>query len=287
MTQTKERKRFKDLNLLDRFLFAEAMEDQQNMELLLDIILNQETHLKQPTQTEKELRRTNEDRQVRLDVYTVDEKDVIYDAEPQKKNTKNFPKRSRLYQGLIDSNLLPPGSVDFNALNMVVIILITPFDIFGHELYKYTFHMKCEEIPELQLDDGATRIFLNTHGKHPELVSEELIELLKYIELSTDETVEHCNSEKVQKLHQKICQLKANKQMEAKFMQAWEEKVLERQEAYEEGKQAGTERGRQEIVDLCGKLMELNRMKDMERAVKDNVYCEKLLEEFKLKGTKC
>ena len=51
---------------------------------------------------------------------------------------------------------------------------------------------------------------------------------------------EHCNSEKVQKLHQKICQLKANKQMEAKFMQAWEEKVLERQEAYEEGKQAGT-----------------------------------------------
>ena len=287
MTQTKERKRFKDLNLLDRFLFAEAMEDQQNMELLLDIILNQEIHLKQPTQTEKELRRTNEDRQVRLDVYTVDEKDVIYDAETQKTNTKNFPKRSRLYQGLIDSNLLPPGSVDFNALNMVVIILITPFDIFGHELYKYTFHMKCEEIPELQLDDGATRIFLNTHGKHPELVSEELIELLKYIELSTDETVEHCNSEKVQKLHQKICQLKANKQMEAKFMQAWEEKVLERQEAYEEGKQAGTERGRQEIVDLCGKLMELNRMKDMERAVKDNVYCEKLLEEFKLKGTKC
>ena len=77
MTQTKERKRFKDLNLLDRFLFAEAMEDQQNMELLLDIILNQETHLKQPTQTEKELRRTNEDRQVRLDVYTVEEKDVI------------------------------------------------------------------------------------------------------------------------------------------------------------------------------------------------------------------
>ena len=179
MTQTKERKRFKDLNLLDRFLFAEAMEDQQNMELLLDIILNQETHLKHPTQTEKELRRTNKDRQVRLDVYAVDEEEVIYDAEPQKINTKNFPKRSRLYQGLIDSNLLPPGSVDFNALNTVVIILITPFDIFGHELYKYTFHMKCEEVPELHLDDGATRIFLNTHGKHPELVSEELIELLK------------------------------------------------------------------------------------------------------------
>ena len=31
MTHTKERKRFKDLNLLDRFHFAEAMEDQQNI----------------------------------------------------------------------------------------------------------------------------------------------------------------------------------------------------------------------------------------------------------------
>ena len=94
MTHTKERKRFKELNLLDRFLFAEAMEDSQNMELLLDIILNQETHLKQPTQTEKELRRTNKDRQVRLDVYAVDEEEVIYDAEPQKTNTKKSLKNT-------------------------------------------------------------------------------------------------------------------------------------------------------------------------------------------------
>ena len=135
--------------------------------------------------------------------------------------------------------------------------------------------MKCEEVPELQLDDGATRIFLNTHGKHPELVSEELIELLKYIEVSKDETAEHCSSEKVQELHRKICQLKANKQMEAKFMQAWEEKVLERQEAY-------AERAEQ-VSDLYGKLMELNRMEDMKRAVKDNVYREKLLLEFGFK----
>ena len=108
-----------------------------------------------------------------------------------------------------------------------------------------------------------------------ELVSEELIELLKYIELSTDETAEHCNSEKVQELHRKICQLKANKQMEAKFMQAWEEKVLERQEAYAEGTE--------QVSDLYGKLMELNRMEDMKRAVKDNVYREKLLLEFGFK----
>lgn len=114
------------------------------------------------------------------------------------------------------------------------------------------------------------------------VLNEELIEVLKYIEKTTDETAEHCNSEKVQKLHQKICQLKANKQVEAKFMQAWEEKVLERQEAYAEGEKAGEERERQEIADLCEKLVKLNRMEDVQRAITDMVYRQKLLEEFKL-----
>ena len=93
---------------------------------------------------------------------------------------------------------------------------------------------------------------------------------------------EHCNSEKVQELHRKICQLKANKQMEAKFMQAWEEKVLERQEAYAEGEKAGEERERQEIADLCGRLMELNRMEEMQRAITDMTYRKKLLSELEL-----
>lgn len=183
---TKDKRTLKDLNLMDKFLFDEAMEDKDNMKTLLDIVLGQDTHLKYPPQTEKEFRNSKENRQIRLDIYAIDEDYVVYDTEPQKQNTKNLPKRSRLYQGLIDSNLLPPGSIDFNALNTVIIIMIMPFDLFGYELYQYTFRMKCEEISELELEDGATRIFLNSHGKHPEFVNPELIELLEYMEKSTD-----------------------------------------------------------------------------------------------------
>ena len=39
MTQTKERKRFKDLNLLDRFLFAEAKNEEHARELIAPEIL--------------------------------------------------------------------------------------------------------------------------------------------------------------------------------------------------------------------------------------------------------
>ncbi len=281
---TKEKRKLKDQNLLDKFLFDEAMEDEENknMKTLLDIILGQDTHLKQPPQTEKECRSSFEKRQIRLDVYTVDEDDVVYDTEPQKTNTKNLPKRSRLYQGMIDSRLLPPGCIDFNLLNPVVITMIMPFDLFGYELYRYTFKMQCEEVPEMELGDDATRIFLNSHGKHPELVSRELIELLEYMEKSTDAVVEECESERIHQMHERVNRLKSSKEMEIKFMQKWEEKEMERQEAYAEGREEGERVGEARINKLIVYLLEQGRNKDLAKAVSDSEYQAKLLKELGL-----
>lgn len=271
---------------MDKFLFDEAMEDKDNMKTLLGIVLGQDTHLKYPPQTEKEFRNSKENRQIRLDVYAIDEDDVVYDTEPQKQNTKNLPKRSRLYQGLIDSNLLPPGSIDFNALNTVIIIMIMPFDLFGYELYQYTFRMKCEEISELELEDGATRIFLNSHGKHPEFVNPELIELLEYMEKSTDTVAKKCESKRIHQMHERITKLKSSKEMEIKYMQKWEEKEIERQEAYAEGERVGEKRGRTEgetrINKLTKYLLEQERTEDLKKAVSDAAYQAKLLKELGL-----
>lgn len=283
---TKDKRTLKDLNLMDKFLFDEAMEDKDNMKTLLDIVLGQDTHLKYPPQTEKEFRNSKENRQIRLDVYAIDEDDVVYDTEPQKQNTKNLPKRSRLYQGLIDSNLLPPGSIDFNALNTVIIIMIMPFDLFGYELYQYTFRMKCEEISELELEDGATRIFLNSHGKHPEFVNPELIELLEYMEKSTDTVAKKCESKRIHQMHERITKLKSSKEMEIKYMQKWEEKEIERQEAYAEGERVGEKRGRTDgetrINKLTKYLLEQERTEDLKKAVSDAAYQAKLLKELGL-----
>ena len=88
-----------------------------------------------------------------------------------------------------------------------------------------TCQMKCEEIPELKLDDGATRIFLNTRGEHPELVPSELIELLKYMQHSTDEVSGACESKRIQEMHRRVCQIRASEKTEVKYMQTWEEKI--------------------------------------------------------------
>ena len=109
-------------------------------------------------------------------------------------------------------------------MNEVLVVMITPFDLFGYGLYRYTFQMKCE-IPELKLDDGATRIFLNTRGEHPELVPSELIELLKYMQHSTDEVSGACESKRIQEMHRRVCQIRASEKTEVKYMQTWEEKI--------------------------------------------------------------
>ena len=87
----------------------------------------------------------------------------------------------------------------------------------------------------LDLQDDATRIFLNCHGKNPKMVSPELIELLRYMEKSTNEVAGSCTSQKIKLLHQKVCQIRSNKKVEAWFMRAWEEREIERQKAFSEG----------------------------------------------------
>lgn len=233
----KPERSLKDLNLLDRFLFAQAMEDEENMRLILEIILGREIVLKHLPQTEREARTSPLYRSIRLDVIAADDQDNIYDTEVQKRNTRNLPRRSRYYEGFISTHMLPPGEVDFDQLKDSYVIIIAPFDIFGEDRYRYTFRMKCDEIPELALGDGDIRIFLNTRGTNDDQVSPELVELLRYMEDSSKEVASGCSSPRIHTLQERIEAIKSSEEVNVKYMQAWEERELDRREAREEGRQ--------------------------------------------------
>lgn len=276
------KKPLSDLNLMDRFLFSEAMEDPVILKTILDILLGEDITLKFPPQPEKEQRVSSLKRFVKLDVWAWDIKDVIYDTEVQKKNTQNIPKRSRLYQSFIDTKLLKPGEVDFNALNKVYVIMIMPFDLFGYGLYQYTFEQRCLEIPDLSLGDDATRIFFNTHGTNAGDVNPELIELLRYIEHTTEEVIQSCTSERIRKLHERIRLIKSNEEIGVKYMQEWEERVIEKKEARQEGLEEGLAQGQEQINQLYEKLLKAGRSDDVLRAIQDKEYLETLFQEFQL-----
>ena len=63
----------KDLNLADRFLFDEVMEDSQTHRDVLSIILGREIPILLRNETEKEIRVSPLIRSIRLDVFSVDE----------------------------------------------------------------------------------------------------------------------------------------------------------------------------------------------------------------------
>ena len=223
-------KRLEELNLLDRFLFAHTMEDSRNLQVVISIILGTELVLLDRPQAEKELRTAPWLRSIRLDVYTMDEDRQVYCTEVQKNNTGNLTKRSRFYQALIDGSLLEPGEIDFNHMPPSYLISIMPFDLWGYGRYKYTFRMQCEEVDNLLLEDGATRIFLNTHGTDPQGASPELIELLHYMEDTSDETAAQSKSRRIKELHGRVRQVQASEEIGVKYMQEWEEKIYYRRQ---------------------------------------------------------
>lgn len=226
-----------NLNLTDRFLFDEVMEDPQIHQDVLSIIFGHTVPLLSQNETEKELRISPAARSIRMDVFSIDEEKNIYNTEMQKKKQSDMAKRSRYYQAMIDTSLLEPGIPNYNILNKSYIIIITPFDLFGFGLYCYTFRAYCEEQPDCILDDGATRIFLNTRGTNEQDVSKELVDFLHYTEHTTEQTAVNSGSERIKRIHNRVCKVKSNEEIGVKYMQAWEEKYYERQEGKAEGRE--------------------------------------------------
>ena len=127
MSTTNRPKPLKDLNLLDRFLFAEAMEDPVIMQDVLEILLGEEIILKYPPQTEEvsqmckserikdlqkriEIIKSNEEVGVRYmqawEEKVLGEKKAREEGlqEGRKEGRKEITRLNRLYAELLDLN---------------------------------------------------------------------------------------------------------------------------------------------------------------------------------------
>ncbi len=248
----KVRTPLEELNLTDGFLFAETMDEPDAYEAVVGILLEDEVELLARPQTEKELRVSPELRKVRLDVINMDRDGRIYFTEMQKRDTKNLEKRSRYYQAQLDVSLLEPGCDDFNKLNDSCMILIAPFDLFGCGLYRYTFEGQCKEVPGLALQDGATRIFINTFGTNRQDFPQEFLDFMEYINDTRDVVAARSKSARVQLIRSKVEKIRRSEKCGVKYMQRWEEIAYARQDGYKEGRSEGELWGI--IAIVCKKL---------------------------------
>lgn len=237
------------MNLTDQFLFNCVMEDADVFSAVVSIIMEREIRIKWNIQSEKELRIAPELRKIRLDVVGVGMDHRLVYSEMQKVNLRNLIRRSRYYQGYVDASLLNPGEVDFNRMMDTLMILIGPFDLFGHGLYRYTFYENCLEIPDLPLEDGGVRIFINTKGKNARDYSDEFLALMRYFNDTKDETVAGCPWERIRLIKDYVNRCRRMRKVGLSYMQRWEELVYAKQEGRQEGILEGTVKNIQALME--------------------------------------
>ena len=255
-------RRLEDLNLLDDFLFRQMLLQEDTGEEFCRILLS--TILRKPIRKvhvvpQKDIPGIDTHRHgIRMDTYIKAVSDdlpftgeasldaevlpAIYDIEPNNRYEKEtLPRRMRYYHGLIDTQLLA-SDMSYKALPEVIIITILPYDPFGKNRMIYTIQNQCIEEHSLPYDDGAKKIFLYTKGIEGN-PSQELCDMLKYLEETTAKNVTNQDIAAVESLVNKV---KRRKEVSISYMKSWEWEQMIREEATREGLQEGLQQGLQQ-----------------------------------------
>ena len=225
------------LNLSDFALFMSVMKVKQAYEDVLSIILDEPDLKLKEVKAEQVVLNKSGKRAIRLDAWALDVRDRQFDMEMQNDTiSDDVRRRSRFYQGMIDTPILKSGKeTRYKHLPSTAIIFITQEDIFGRDLAMYTFTERCEEVPDLPLGDGTSKIFLNMTSKNgrPEVVS-----LLQYMKDTTlDNSGIIVKDKRILDLDRIVGEVKQSEEWEAVEMN-----ILEI--GLERGKELGLEEGR-------------------------------------------
>ena len=183
---------------------------------------------------QKEIKPDADARSIRLDVYTKDDKDRVFDIEMQMTVTKELPKRSRYYHSMLDLQLIDKGQT-YAKLKLSFVIFICLADMFGAGRHKYTFETVCREDRTIWLGEERTTIFLNADSQMED-VSKELTAFLNY--------AAGCVSEDpfVKKLDEAVKEAKKNREWRREYMTL----LMRDQENIEKGRKEGRREGRKE-----------------------------------------
>ena len=242
---------YEDLTIQDDFMFKKVMQCKRICMRLISEIMQVEVRDITYLETEKTIEAYIEGRGIRLDVLVADEKGTHYNIEMQVRNTIGtstgkalLPKRTRYYQGSIDTDMLQKGQ-NFDELPPLVLIFICAFDLFNQDRYLYEFKSRCTEDYELVLDNEVTVMFLNALG-HRGNVSQLVKNFLQYVNdhVPKDDFTNEVEDE--------VVRLNHDKEVRREFMvlstRLKDAEMIGREEGRVEGRVEGKEEKAQEVA---------------------------------------
>lgn len=248
---------YEDLTIQDDFMFKKVMQCKRICMRLISEIMQVDVRDITYLETEKTIEAYIEGRGIRLDVLVADDKGTHYNIEMQVRNTIGtstgkalLPKRTRYYQGSIDTDMLQKGQ-NFDELPPLVLIFICAFDLFDQNRYLYEFKSRCAEDYELVLDNEVTVMFLNALG-HRGNVSQLVKNFLQYVNdhVPKDDFTNEVEDE--------VVRLNHDKEVRREFMVLSTRLKDERMLGIEEGRVEGRVEGKAEKAQEVA----MNMLKD-------------------------
>ena len=154
--------RLRGFRLLDDDFMTKVFEDIQCAELLLRIILNDESINVLEVHSQRGIKNL-QGRSVRLDILAIDSHGRVFNVEVQRSDKGAGAKRARYNSALIDANVTEPGDL-YEALNETFVIFITENDVMKADLPIYHIDRIVKETGKL-FKDEAHIIYVNSQIK--------------------------------------------------------------------------------------------------------------------------
>lgn len=154
--------RLRGFRLLDDDFMTKVFEDIQCAELLLRIILNDESINVLEVHSQRGIKNL-QGRSVRLDILAIDSHGRVFNVEVQRSDKGAGAKRARYNSALIDANVTEPGDL-YEALNETFVIFITENDVMKADLPIYHIDRVVKETGKL-FKDEAYIIYVNSQIK--------------------------------------------------------------------------------------------------------------------------
>ncbi len=240
-----------ELNLIDNFLSNAIASNQEINEpfyrLLLSVLLGKKLNKIRVLSQQIVPGVSPNLRGIRMDVeiteYDEETVTTVYDLEPHLKDGLHLPRHNRYYQAKIDGRSVKSGLKDFSEISDLYIITITNYDLFGRDYMMYTVHNRCDEVPELEYDDGLNFIYFYTKGQKGG--SQAIKNMLTYIQNSDSKNAVDDATRMMDSYVEKVKNLP---EVEAGFMTLgdWIDSIVE--EAVEEAKRDMREEMAEEVT---------------------------------------
>ena len=247
-------KPFKDLSLVDDFMFSEVMRRPENIKPFLEAVLEKKIQRVVTIDKQKDLKDTYDAHGIRLDVYLEDENHTKYDVEVQARLHRKLEKRIRYYLSGIDRHSLEMNE-DYEKMSDSFVIFICVEDYYGAGLAVYERESHIKGAPEIPYEDGSHAYILNANFTK-ENGNPAVLDFLRYVRASyKGEPYDISESVYLKQIDEAVSEIKEDSGREMEYMTLAMKMMDERKDAFEQGEASRAEGRTDEQIKIVKRML--------------------------------